>query len=192
MKETGDELRQKAILASAFQAFSNYGFRKTSMDDIAKGAGMSRPAVYLYYKNKEAIIRELTKLYFAEKATAVAAALASSGSVSQVLDAAIQAQMDGMATILASPHGVEMLDTTKSMSTDIVELGDAELTDLFAQWLSDMQAKGRARLFDTPDETAKTIAASLRGIKLTSSSAEEFEKRIKQLASMIGAGLEVR
>ncbi|MES0861820.1 helix-turn-helix domain-containing protein [Ruegeria sp. SCPT10] len=192
MKDTSDDIRQKAILASAFQAFSKYGFRKTSMDDIAKGAGMSRPAVYLHYKNKEAIVRELTRLHYADKANAVAAALKNAGSISQVLNAAIQAQMEGMAAILASPHGVEMLDTTKSMSTDIVEQGEAELTLLFADWLTDMQAKGRARVFDTPHDTAKTITASLKGIKLTASSAEEFEQRTRQLAAMIGAGLEVR
>ena len=192
MKDTSDDIRQKAILASAFQAFSKYGFRKTSMDDIAKGAGMSRPAVYLHYKNKEAIVRELTRLHYADKANAVAAALKNAGSISHVLNAAIQAQMEGMAAILASPHGVEMLDTTKSMSTDIVEQGEAELTLLFADWLTDMQAKGRARVFDTPHDTAKTITASLKGIKLTASSAEEFEQRTRQLAAMIGAGLEVR
>ena len=38
MTDLIDDTRQKAILTSAFQAFSAYGFRKTSMDDIARGA----------------------------------------------------------------------------------------------------------------------------------------------------------
>ncbi len=192
MKDSSEDKRQKAILDSAFQAFSSYGFRKTSMDDIARGAGMSRPAVYLHYKNKEAIVRELTQLHYAEKIAAVAKALAGEGSVSDILASAVRAQMDGMAAILASPHGVEMLDTTKSMSTDIVEQGEADLTDLFAAWLTRMQAEGRAQIFDAPHETATTITASLKGIKLTSSSAQDFEQRIAQLAALIGAGLEVR
>ncbi|WP_209597736.1 TetR/AcrR family transcriptional regulator [Ruegeria sp. HKCCSP351] len=192
MKDTSDESRQKAILASAFQAFSAYGFRKTSMDDIARGAGMSRPAVYLYYRNKEAIVRKLTERHYEEKTAAVAEALNSEGSVSDIAKKAIHAQTEGMAAILASPHGLEMLDTTKSMAIDIVERGEGELAALYAEWLRREQGAGRVRLFDTPEETAKTLTVTLKGVKLTASDAEEFERRTNQLAALIGAGLEIR
>ncbi len=192
MIETVDDPRQAAILRSAFQAFSTYGFRKTSMDDIAKGAGMSRPAVYMHYKNKQDIIRKLTALHYEEKISAVAQALQQAGSVPHIVGQAIRVQSDGMAAILASPHGVEMLDATKSMYTDIVEQGEAKLTELYASWLTHEDAAGRVRLPDGAKETARTITASLKGIKLTTSSAEEFERRIAQLAALFGAGLEVR
>ena len=52
MTSVSEDSKTAAILKSAFQAFATYGFKKTSMDDIAKGAGMSRPAVYLHFKNK--------------------------------------------------------------------------------------------------------------------------------------------
>ena len=56
-----------AILEAAFGVFATYGFRRTSMDDIAKAAGMSRSALYLHYRNKEDIFRSLTQR-FMEKA----------------------------------------------------------------------------------------------------------------------------
>lgn len=192
MKDASDDSRQKAILNSALQAFAAYGFRKTSMDDIARGAGMSRPAVYLHYKNKEAIVRKLTEQHYAEKVAAVSEALRGTGPVGDVLRQAIAAQIEGMSLILASPHGLEMLDTTKSMSIDIVEQGEAELADVYADWLKTQSAKGRVRLSDTPEETAKTITVSLKGIKMTASDAADFETRTMQLAALIGAGLEVR
>ncbi|NVO54615.1 TetR/AcrR family transcriptional regulator [Rhodobacteraceae bacterium B1Z28] len=192
MKDTSDDTRQKAILNSAFQAFSKYGFRKTSMDDIARGAGMSRPAVYLHYKNKEAIVRKLTELHYEEKTAVVTEALNGTGTISEIVTRAIHAQTEGMAAILASPHGLEMLDTTKSMSIDIVEQGEAKLADLYAAWLAREQAAGRVRLFESPEETAKTITVTLKGIKMTASGAEEFEKHTAQLAALIGAGLEIR
>lgn len=192
MKESSDDRRQQAILNSAFQAFAAYGFRKTSMDDIARGAGMSRPAVYLHYKNKEAIVRNLTELHYAEKRAAVTGALNGSGSVRDIVSRAIRAQTEGMAAILASPHGLEMLDTTKSMAIDIVEEGEAMLAGLYAAWLAQEQSAGRIHLFDSPEETAKTLTVTLKGIKMTASGAEEFEKRTTQLAALIGAGLEVR
>ncbi|MDA7963112.1 TetR/AcrR family transcriptional regulator [Ruegeria sp.] len=192
MDNVSDDPRLAAILNSAFQAFAAYGFRKTSMDDIAKGAGMSRPAVYLHFKNKEAIVRALTRQYYDQKIALVAQALQGDGPVPQVLDRAIQAQSEGMAAILASPHGLEMLDATKSMSTDIVEQGEGELTALYADWLRREGAAGRARLLMGADETARTITAALKGIKMTAPGAEEFEQRIAQLAALLGAGLEVR
>lgn len=192
MAEKLDDTRAKAILTSAFQAFSAYGFRKTSMDDIARGAGMSRPAVYLHYKNKEAIVRSLTQAHYAEKIAAVTQALQGDGAVSEILARAIDAQIAGMAAILASPHGLEMLDTSKSTAADIVAEGEAALADLYAEWLKRELAAGRVRLPDGPAETARTITAALKGIKMTASNAEEFEQRITQLSALIGAGLEVR
>ena len=192
MAETLDETRQRAILNSAFQAFSAYGFRKTSMDDIARGAGMSRPAVYLHFKNKEAIVRSLTQAHYAEKIEAVKQELQGGGTVPEIVARAINVQSAGMATILASPHGLEMLDTSKSTAADIVAEGEATLANLYADWLAREHAKDRVHLPDGPEETAKTITATLKGIKMTASNAEEFERRIAQLATLIGAGLEVR
>jgi AcrR family transcriptional regulator len=38
---------------AALYCFLTFGFAKTSMDDIARRAGVSRPLVYLKFKNKE-------------------------------------------------------------------------------------------------------------------------------------------
>ncbi|MFN7928166.1 MAG: helix-turn-helix domain-containing protein [Blastocatellia bacterium] len=45
--------RRKVILAAALECFLQYGFAKTSLDDIAKRAQLSRPLLYLLFKNKE-------------------------------------------------------------------------------------------------------------------------------------------
>lgn len=192
MTEVIDDPRHKAILDSAFQSFAAYGFRKTSMDDIARGAGMSRPAVYLHYKNKEAIVRKLTQRYYAEKTAAVAAALASPGLVPEVLGRAIQAQTDGMAQILSSPHGLEMLDTSKSMSSEIVLEGEEKLSAIYADWLKREAQAGRVRLRAEPLEVARTITAVLKGLKLIGAGADVYEQQVAQLSSLIGAGLAVR
>ena len=192
MKDKLDDPKQQAILASALDAFATYGFRKTSMDDIAKGAGMSRPAVYLHYKNKEAIVRSLSQAHYAEKIGSVSRALSADGSVSERLAHAVDGQMKGLATILTSPHGREMLDTSKSTAADILAEGEAAMTALYADWLRREDSAGRVRLPNGPEETARTITATLMGVKMTASSAEDFEQRISQLAELLGAGLEVR
>jgi TetR/AcrR family transcriptional regulator, transcriptional repressor of aconitase len=50
-----DAERRKAILEAALECFLQFGFAKTSLDDIAKRANISRPLIYKKYKNKDAI-----------------------------------------------------------------------------------------------------------------------------------------
>ena len=45
MSENPDPKREP-ILASAFTQFSRYGYRRTSMEDIAKETGISRPSLH--------------------------------------------------------------------------------------------------------------------------------------------------
>lgn len=49
----------EAILSAANSCFMRYGVRRTSMDDIAEAAGVSRATVYNYVSSKEYLIAEL-------------------------------------------------------------------------------------------------------------------------------------
>jgi TetR/AcrR family transcriptional regulator, transcriptional repressor of aconitase len=50
-----DAARRRAILDAALRCFLQFGFSKTSIDDIAKRAHLSRPLIYRKFKNKEEI-----------------------------------------------------------------------------------------------------------------------------------------
>lgn len=50
---TNKENRKRAILTSALKCFLQFGYAKTSMDDVAKEANLSRPLIYINFKNKE-------------------------------------------------------------------------------------------------------------------------------------------
>src|SRR3954469_11999068 len=54
---TLDSPRQERVLAAALEVFGRYGFRKTSMDEIARAADISRQGLYLHFANKEALFR---------------------------------------------------------------------------------------------------------------------------------------
>ncbi|WP_103340034.1 SDR family NAD(P)-dependent oxidoreductase [Amycolatopsis sp. CA-126428] len=44
------------IETAAFTAFAKFGFRRTTMADVAEAAQMSRPALYLRVKNKDQLL----------------------------------------------------------------------------------------------------------------------------------------
>lgn len=47
------------ILICAKGVFAKYGFRKTTLDDIASAAGKGKSSLYYYFKNKEEIFEEM-------------------------------------------------------------------------------------------------------------------------------------
>jgi len=53
--------KDQIILHAAHAVFLHYGYKRVSMNDIAEAAGISRPAVYLSFPNKEAIFKEVIR-----------------------------------------------------------------------------------------------------------------------------------
>jgi len=192
MKDSIADPRQQTILAAAWKAFARYGFRKTSMNDIAIGADMSRPALYLHYQNKEDIFRSLALYYRDQTLEAVEKSLMTgSGSVAEVLAAAFAAQGgDVTEMMLTSPHGMELLDTGGKLAGDIVVDGQTQLLELLANWLNAQAGAGRLRLIAPADEVAATMTAALKGIKMAGSDYATYKSRVALLAALIGAGLE--
>lgn len=58
IRPSGDE-REQAILATAERLLEERAFANISVDDLAKGAGLSRPTFYFYFKSKEAVVLSL-------------------------------------------------------------------------------------------------------------------------------------
>ncbi len=51
-------LKRIALLKEAARAFSSQGYHATSLDDVAKTLGVTKPALYYYVKNKQEILFE--------------------------------------------------------------------------------------------------------------------------------------
>jgi hypothetical protein len=54
--------RRNEILIASKRCFSKYGYDKTTLDDIAEIVGVNKVSIYYYYKNKEAIFKEVIEL----------------------------------------------------------------------------------------------------------------------------------
>lgn len=62
--------RQKAILNSAYQVFTEKGYHNAKVSEIAQSAGVGKGTIYEYYESKEALLRGVIKsgmLYYLEK-----------------------------------------------------------------------------------------------------------------------------
>ncbi len=77
-RPSGDD-REKAILATAEQLLETRTIRDVSIDDLARGAGISRPTFYFYFSSKEAVILTLLDRVAEEAGQVRGAALAEAG-----------------------------------------------------------------------------------------------------------------
>src|ERR1700721_2856840 len=61
------EEKKCKILNAGKRLFLRYGYKRVSMNDIAEAAGISRPALYLVFKNKEEIFKGAYEQWVDEK-----------------------------------------------------------------------------------------------------------------------------
>jgi AcrR family transcriptional regulator len=59
--------RKEQIMRGAISAFARTGLKETSMDDIVRESGLSKGAIYWYFKSKDELISELLNTFFDPK-----------------------------------------------------------------------------------------------------------------------------
>jgi AcrR family transcriptional regulator len=188
-----EDPKDAAILQSAFAAFAHYGLRRTSMADIAKGAGMSRPALYLRYCGKEDIFNAIVRIHFQRSERAVAKALSVAAPPAETLQAAMQA-IDGevVEAMLNSPHADEILSTNQPFNQTEVQEAHARITGHIARWIDEGVAAGRLSLDGlgaSAEEVAATLMAAKFGIKSFAKDFAGYRAAQARVAAIFGKAL---
>lgn len=192
--ERGDEDKRHKILGAAFDRFAAYGFRRTSMEDIARAAGMSRPALYLYFRNKEDVYRSLVQGYFERASAQMQAALAAQNApLEDTLLAAFRAKdTEAMEVILTSEHGAELLDAGTTSCAECVQAGEALLRQHLVDWLARGAADGWLNgdmVTRDPAPLAGAIMAALKGLKSPPVDPLSYRRDQAQLARLFARAL---
>src|SRR5258708_16458687 len=79
------ELRRNQILDAAMPVFARLGFEHARMDDIVEASGLSKGALYWYFKSKEEIITGILRRLFTTDIEQLGGLLESEGTVSERL-----------------------------------------------------------------------------------------------------------
>lgn len=152
MNEQRDADRRRAILDAALACFLQYGYAKTSLDDIAQRAGISRPLLYRKFKNKEDIFGACYDDVFDSLAPRVQAILDSRASrkdkLRQFCDVVC---VETWAIMFKAPAVQEFYDACMNVIPEIHDkhekqfaevcqklLGDKETTEIFCLALDGM------------------------------------------------------
>ncbi len=135
---TKSEDTRERILLAAIQRFSNFGYRRTSINDVAEEAGLARATVYLYWKRKEDLfVAGLERFHEYSRSLAETAA-AKKGSAAERIEAMIMAQYGASSDIVhGTASGSEVFEANLKLGNNFEEQctlhGESILTGLLQQ-----------------------------------------------------------
>lgn len=191
IEQPADGARRERVLAAALEVFGRYGFRKTSMDEVARAAEISRQGLYLHFANKEALFRAAVRRELETALSEVSDRLSEEGAP---LETRVVLALDAwlgrfVGTTLA-------VDVGNLLENSAMQLGDmvAEYTAAFdariAAEVADVtSASDRRRLGTTPEEIAATLQTLARGWKYQVGSRAEFVSKMESGVRLVFAGL---
>jgi TetR/AcrR family transcriptional regulator of autoinduction and epiphytic fitness len=190
LKQPTDSARQEQVLSVALEVFGRFGFRKTSMDEVARSADISRQGLYLYFASKEALFRAAVRQ---ELDTALSEASRCLDEENVALEDRVVAALDAwmgrfVGSMLASDIG-NMLENSA------MQLGDmaAEFSAAFEARLSSTIAAAttesdRRRLSVTPEDITGTLHAVGKGWRFLVESRSEFVAKVTVAVRLVFAG----
>lgn len=185
--------KSQLILEGAKTQFSQYGFRKTSLEDIAGAIGISRTSLYSYFPNKDAIFRAVSQEVHERALTEAKYVLSGREDVEPRIEAALLARHAPFHEMQAtSPHGLELHDEYSRLCGDIVTDSQTRFEAMLVGAIKRAARSGsidlkRAGVGST--EIASTLNLSSAGQKRGAKNPEEFAKRINCLVRITFAGL---
>jgi TetR/AcrR family transcriptional regulator, regulator of autoinduction and epiphytic fitness len=168
--------RISALLDAAVGVFARFGYRKTSMDDVARAAGVSRQGLYLSFANKEELFRRAVEHSLNGQLGCAIAALRADESLDQRLIAACDAWSGRFVGSLGAGAADLMCASTALAGATLSQYEwqfERALTEALAA--SPMASRCAAASLDIAD-LARALHATARGLKQSSKTREEFVK----------------
>lgn len=182
--------RRARIHEAAIHEFSERGFSATSMARIAETAGMSRPALYQYFKNKDDIFASAFVALMQGCTDRALAALAGEGTTAERLDGLLQRfEGDLWERMSASAHSADLVD--RKSDTPLGAAVD-EVMQAFGVGLTN----GIAELAGvSPDDARVTgwvelLRLAPRGFKTEAPPVAVYRRRLSELASVLAVAID--
>ena len=183
--------QRRAIHAAAIAQFSAQGFAATSMADIADAAGMSRPALYQYFRNKRDIFASAFVAIFEDHVDRALQALQSDGTTGQRLEGLLQRfEGDLWELMAASEHSEEIMSAKTADTAEEIQRVIARLRSGVTVFLAEAHP-GRSRsAVDRRAEWAELLEFSPKGFKFDTPSVADFRRRLTALARGVAADID--
>src|SRR5436190_1891085 len=162
----GPERRRPLVLDAAFGLFLERGYEGTSMDAVARAAGVTKPVVYACFPSKEALFNELLRREEERVLGEIAAALPRDADLDDPERTLVEGFTGLLRAVAASPEAYRVIFLGEGGANAAVarrvqrgrQLQVDAVNELVKRWLSGGQARAGG------EQTARLIAQLIVGL----------------------------
>lgn len=155
------------------------GLRGTTMEQIAREAGVAKPTLYKYFPEKSALYETLMKRFVDEVRDSVDKALARTGTAESRIAAALTAKKKYTFRLLnASPHAHELYQNDPDMPMETAQAFERYFEDEITRIL---EGEG----YEAPRYLAQVLLASAEGIAKRAEFAEQIGPAIRLITEKL-------
>jgi len=183
---------QDRILDAAMHVFRRHGFRRSSIEQAAEAAGLTRQALYHHFSSKEALFRAvLERLYenaLAAEIEAAKAAEQAGSSFGDIIVAEVSARLRELLSSLdGSPHIEELFSEHLLQARDLYQTYATRYAEQIAATIARACRKQKLVLNKrmSASELARYIEMTVHGTKSAYPSIRPADAFLKDLETML-------
>ena len=174
-------MKQKSnrILDAAERLFLANGIRATTMEAIAREAGVAKPTLYGRFSDKETVFQEVARRIHLRLREEFAAKLAGEGSVEEKIGNALAATYTAIYMVLRhSVHASELIEANQA-------LAEAEKAELFDWMRAEIARILDGAGYDDAPRRADMLLAAADGLKMHAIERDSLSSDIRLLANRL-------
>lgn len=186
--------RVDQIADAALRLFARYGYKRSSMDDIAKEAGLAKATLYLHFKGKDDVFRAMLRLLARRVEARCREVLAMQAPFTERLNALLLAHHGQIyASFGTGEHLVELKAVMAAVAVDELQIFEQIFADSARELLLQAQKSGETAPSRIPLGAEAWIAglmfASIGAKSGSAPSCEAYAERLEAIAAIFAAAV---
>jgi AcrR family transcriptional regulator len=179
--------RRKALLEASIDVFARFGYRKTSMSDIARAAGFSRQGIYFYYANKDELFRATIHHSFVSRLDCVSEILADERLPIETKLIRALDEWEGRYVGTLGEEAVDLIGASIALASPIMREHSTAIEQELAQALSSEPALVFAYRAESvsPILVARMLLAVAQGFKSKAIDRRVFRKEMQSAVRLV-------
>jgi len=185
-----------AIVLAALELFTRYGYRKTSIDDIAQAAQVAKRTVYLHFENKASVFLAILEYLGGQVRQRCVAAEHMDGTAVDRLTGLLDAYFGiGFELFSKSEHMPELEETFSKLARARIGDLNTEYEEWLASFLRSLEKTGeigRPPQGLTVEQIVQILMRAAEGAKhdaKVQGDRKAFERRLRELAMLAIAAM---
>jgi AcrR family transcriptional regulator len=193
-EKTATNHKTARVLEAARTVFIRYGFRRVTMQDIADEAGISRPALYLVFPNKEEVFFAAIRDLSAEMLRTIREGLPAHMSLESRLQFAFETwTIQSYAMMQSSPDARDLIECVEQFAHETISQIEAQFQSLLVEIFESfavlpVKSSGGQADLEAVD-VARLLSASAHGSKEAATSVDDLRAMIYGMITLTIAAL---